>query len=161
MTTILIFVIAGIVVITACGFFGRRSGGDLGEWAVGGRRLGVATTWLLQAVERFSRHRLEPIRFIGGGARSDVWCQIFADVLGRAIEQVADPVNANARGAGLLAAVALGELTFSQVPERVKVAGTYQPEPATRELYGELFTEFVGFYRRNRRAHTRLNHRAG
>ena len=117
--------------------------------------------WLLQAVERFSRHRLEPIRFIGGGARSDVWCQIFADVLGRAIEQVADPVNANARGAGLLAAVALGELTFSQVPERVKVAGTYQPEPATRELYDELFTEFVGFYRRNRRAHARLNRRAG
>ena len=55
--------------------------------------------WLLRAVERFTRHRLEPIRFIGGGARSDVWCQIFADVLGRAIEQVADPVNANARGA--------------------------------------------------------------
>jgi xylulokinase len=117
--------------------------------------------WLLQAVERFSRHRLEPIRFIGGGARSDVWCQIFADVLGRAIEQVADPVNANARGAGLLAAVALGELTFSQVPERVKVAGTYQPEPGTRRLYDELFTEFTGFYRRNRRAHARLNRDAG
>ena len=117
--------------------------------------------WLLQAVERFSRQRLEPIRFIGGGARSDVWCQIFANVLGRAIEQVADPVNANARGAGLLAAVALGELTFSQVPERVKVVGTYQPDPATRQLYDELFTEFVGFYRRNRRAHTRLNRRAG
>jgi xylulokinase len=117
--------------------------------------------WLLRAVERFSRHRLEPIRFIGGGARSDVWCQIFADVLGRAIEQVADPVNANARGAGLLAAVALGELTFSQVPERVKVAGTYQPEPGTRQLYDELFTEFVGFYRRNRRAHARLNRDAG
>ena len=60
---------------------------------------GVAlnTRWLLGAVERFARHRLEPIRFIGGGARSDVWCQIFADVLGRTIEQVADPVNANAR----------------------------------------------------------------
>jgi xylulokinase len=113
--------------------------------------------WLLRAVERFTGHRLEPIRFIGGGARSDVWCQIFADVLGRTIEQVADPVNANARGAGLLAAVALGELTFSQVPERVKVAGTYQPEPGTRRLYDELFTEFVGFYRRNRKAHGRLN----
>ena len=61
---------------------------------------GVAlnTRWLLGAVERFTRRRLEPIRFIGGGARSDVWCQIFADVLGRPIEQVADPVNANARG---------------------------------------------------------------
>jgi xylulokinase len=91
-----------------------------------------------------------------------VWCQIFADVLGRTIEQVADPVNANARGAGLLAAVALGELTFDQVPDRVKVAGTYQPAPGTRELYDELFTEFIGFYRRNRKAHVRLNReRAG
>jgi xylulokinase len=113
--------------------------------------------WLLTAVERFTRHRLEPIRFIGGGARSDVWCQIFADVLGRAIEQVADPVNANARGAGLLAAVALGELTFDQVPDRVRVARTYSPDAATSGLYDELFGEFVGFYRRNRRAYARLN----
>jgi xylulokinase len=113
--------------------------------------------WLLQAVERFAGRRLEPIRFIGGGARSDVWCQIFADVLARPIEQVADPVNANARGAGLLAAVALGELTFDQVPERVTVARSYRPEPRTSELYDGLFTEFVGFYQRNRRAHTRLN----
>jgi len=120
---------------------------------------GVAlnSRWLLTAVERFTRHRLEPIRFIGGGARSDVWCQIFADVLGRGIEQVADPVNANARGAGLLAAVALGELTFDQVPDRVRVARTYSPAAATRDLYDELFGEFVGFYRRNRRAHARLN----
>jgi xylulokinase len=113
--------------------------------------------WLLRAVEHFTRHRLDPIRFIGGGARSEVWCQIFADVLGRDIEQVADPVNANARGAGLLAAVALGELTFDQVAERVQVARSYQPDPGTSQLYDGLFDEFVGFYRRNRRAHARLN----
>ena len=79
---------------------------------------GVAlnSRWLLQAVERFTRRRLDPIRFIGGGARSDVWCQIFADVLGATIEQVADPVNANARGAAMLAAVALGELTSTRSP---------------------------------------------
>jgi xylulokinase len=120
---------------------------------------GVAfnTRWLLGAVERFTRRRLEPIRFIGGGARSDVWCQIFADVLGRTIEQVADPVNAGTRGAGLLAAVALGELTFDQVPERVRVAKSYQPGPASKELYDTLFGEFVGLYRRNRKAHARLN----
>jgi xylulokinase len=113
--------------------------------------------WLLQAVERFTRRRLEPIRFIGGGARSDVWCQIFADVLGRTIEQVVDPVNANARGAGMLAAVALGELTFDQVPDRVRVAREYPADPKTRELYDEHFREFVGLYRRNRKAHARLN----
>jgi len=120
---------------------------------------GVAlnTRWLLEAVERFTRHRLEPIRFIGGGARSDVWCQIFADVLGRRIEQVADPVNANARGAGLLAAVALGEITFDQVPDLVRVARSYEPDLACEGLYDELFREFVGFYRRNRKAYARLN----
>jgi xylulokinase len=120
---------------------------------------GVAfnTRWLLAAVERFTRHRLEPIRFIGGGARSDVWCQIFADVLGRTIEQVADPVNANARGAGLLAAVALGELTFDQVPDRVQVAKSYQPDPVPGRLYDRLFREFTGLYKRNRKAHARLN----
>jgi xylulokinase len=120
---------------------------------------GVAlnTRWLLGAVERFTRHRLEPIRFIGGGARSDVWCQIFADVLGRTIEQVADPVNANARGAGMLAAVALGELTFDQIPDRVQVARAYPPDPANTGLYDGLFREFTGLYRRNRKAHARLN----
>lgn len=54
MTTVLFFAVAGIVVIAAIGFLGRRSRGDLGEWAVGGRRLGVAATWLLQAGEAFT-----------------------------------------------------------------------------------------------------------
>ena len=113
--------------------------------------------WLLRAVERFTGHRLDPIRFIGGGARSDVWSQIIADVLGRTIEQVADPVNAGTRGVGLLAAVALGEVTFDQVPDRVLVARSYQPDPALKELYDRLSGEFVGLYRRNRKAHARLN----
>jgi xylulokinase len=113
--------------------------------------------WLLGAVERFAGRPLDPIRFIGGGARSAIWSQIFADVLGRTIEQVADPVNANARGAALLAAVALGELNFDQVPDRVAVDRTYTPDPANAELYQRLSAEFVGLYKRNRRAHARLN----
>ena len=120
---------------------------------------GVAlnTRWLLSAVERFTKRRLEPIRFIGGGARSAVWCQIFADVLGREIEQVADPVNAGARGVGMLAAVALGELTFDEIPDRVSVAASYQPDPGTAALYRMLYDEFVGFYKRNHKAYARLN----
>ena len=75
----------------AVGLPGRPGAGGL-------RRGGAQHALAAGAVERFTGHRLEPIRFIGGGARSDLWCQIFADVLGRTIEQVADPVNANARG---------------------------------------------------------------
>jgi xylulokinase len=113
--------------------------------------------WLLGAVERFVGRRLDPIRFIGGGARSAVWSQIFADVLGRRIEQVADPVNANARGAAMLAAAALGELDFDQVPGRVAIGRSYAPDPVNADLYGRLSAEFVGLYKRNRRAHARLN----
>ena len=124
---------------------------------------GVAfnSRWLLGAVEKFTKRRLEPIRFIGGGARSDVWCQIFADVLGRTIEQVADPVNANARGAAMLASVALGELTFDQIPDRIAVARSYRPDPAPKALYDAMFGEFTGLYRRNRKAHARLNRDSG
>jgi xylulokinase len=120
---------------------------------------GVAlnTRWLLGAVEHFTRRRLDPIRFIGGGARSDGWCQIFADVLGRRIDQVADPVNANARGAAMVAAVALGELDFDQVPDRIAVASRYEPRAPAGTLYDDLFGEFVGLYRRNRKAHARVN----
>jgi xylulokinase len=58
---------------------------------------------------------------------------------------------------GLLAAVALGELNFDQIPDRVRVAASYQPDPVPKELYDELFREFVGLYRRNRKAYARLN----
>jgi xylulokinase len=116
--------------------------------------------WLLRAVERFTGRRLDPIRFIGGGARSDIWCQIVADVLGRTIEQVADPVHANVRGAAILAAVALGDLTFDEVPDRVGVAASYRPDPEAAGLYDAMFREFVGLYRRNRRAFARVNRTA-
>ncbi len=120
---------------------------------------GVAlnSRWLLTAVERFTGRRLEPIRFIGGGARSALWCQIIADVLGREVDQVADPVNAGVRGAGMLAAVALGDLTFREIPDRVEVACRYRPQAGLTDRYSELFGEFVGLYKRNHRAYARLN----
>ena len=49
--------------------------------------------WMLDGVERFVRRPLPELRFIGGGALSDLWCQIFADVLDRRILRVADPVQ--------------------------------------------------------------------
>src|SRR5262249_46857093 len=66
--------------------------------------------WLLVYVEKFVHRRCDAITMIGGGAKSDLWCQIVADVLDRTIKQVEDPVLANARGAALLAGLALGDL---------------------------------------------------
>lgn len=44
----------------------------------------------------------------GGGAQSDLWLQILADVTGRTLRRVALPRFAGARGAALIAAVATG-----------------------------------------------------
>jgi xylulokinase len=116
--------------------------------------------WLLQSVERFTGRTLGPINLIGGGAKSEVWCQIQADVLGRPIRQMADPLQANARGAAILAAVAMGYGTFEQIAGKVPVARTFQPVPERRALYDELFAEFLRLYRADRAAHARLNRRA-
>ena len=71
---------------------------------------GVAfnSRWLLGAVEKFTGRPFESLAFVGGGASSDLWCQIHADVCGRTIRQVADPVLANVQGAGMLTLLALG-----------------------------------------------------
>ncbi|WP_426731748.1 xylulokinase [Myxococcus faecalis] len=120
---------------------------------------GVAfnSRWLFTYVEQFVGRKLESLRIIGGGARSALWCQIHADVLGRSIQQVDEPVLANARGAAFQAAVALGELTVEQLPALVPVARTFEPDPANRALYDELFREFVNLYKSNKAIFARLN----
>jgi xylulokinase len=120
---------------------------------------GVAynSRWLLYYVEKFIKARLDPITMIGGGANSGVWCQIHADVLDRTIRQVRGPIQANLRGAALLASVALGLLSFEQIPELVPIANTYAPRPEYRGMYDELFREFLTIYRRTKGIYRRLN----
>lgn len=113
--------------------------------------------WLLQYVEKFIKRRFDTLRVIGGGARSSVWCQIHADVLDRQILQVPAPIQANVRGAAFLAAVAVGELTFDDIPEKVPIAQTYEPNPGNREIYDLLYSEFLNIYRQNRKIYKRLN----
>jgi xylulokinase len=122
---------------------------------------GVAcnSRWLLGYVERFAGRRLEAVTAVGGGARSELWCQVHADVLGRVVRQAADPVLANARGAALQAAVALGHLGWDEVAATVPIARSFEPDPARRRVYDTLFPEFVNLYKRTRKIYARLNGR--
>lgn len=113
--------------------------------------------WLLGYVEKFVGQRVPTINVVGGGGKSNIWCQILADVLNRRINQVENPILANLRGAALLASVALGVLEFDQIPERVRIANTFDPAPNNRAVYDQLFKEFVELYKRNWRMYARLN----
>lgn len=120
---------------------------------------GVAynTRWLFQYVEKFIGKRIETVNMVGGGAKSDIWCQIHADVYDRPIRQMKDPINVNVRGAALLGAAALGFLGYDEIGAHVPVEKTFQPQPENRKLYDELFNEFTTIYDNNKNTLARLN----
>ena len=125
---------------------------------------GVAfnSRWLLKYVEAFIKQPVEAINFVGGGAKSDIWCQIHADILNRPIRQMKDPIEVNVRGAALLASAALGYLDYNDIASRVQVANIYQPNPDHLKLYDEMFAEFIAVYENNKKIYARLNRtRAG
>ena len=119
---------------------------------------GVAlnSRWLARATERFVGQPLGTFRAVGGGARSDLWCSIFADVLGRPVEQVADPVLANLRGAALIAGMSLGAVDPGELRRLVPVAATYRPDPDAAAVYDQLAAEFPKLYRAQRGTFARL-----
>jgi xylulokinase len=77
---------------------------------------------------------------IGGGARSDLWCQILADVGGRPVARLTT-VEASALGAGCAAAKGAG--WFATIPQAAaamagKPARTFRPKAAAAARYREL-----------------------
>ena len=120
---------------------------------------GVAfnSRWVLQYVEKFIGRKMETLNIIGGGANSNIWCQIYADILNRNIRKVKDPIQGNARGCAFVASVGLGYMTFEDIPEHMEYDKTFTPQAENRELYDSLFKEFVMIYKKNRKIYKRLN----
>jgi xylulokinase len=120
---------------------------------------GVAynSRWLLGCVERFTGKEFPALNFIGGGAESQLWCRIMADVLDRPIRQVAHPIRANARGAAALVALTLGQATLDDVARSVDIVETFMPEPANRAVYDELFREFRAIHKQTKGIYARLH----
>jgi xylulokinase len=115
------------------------------------------TRWLLEPFQKFTGRKAERINIVGGGGNSDVWCQIFADVMNVEIRQVQDPIQANARGAAWIAAVGLGEIAFGDVPGLVEFRRTYTPAAETRAAYDERFAVFTQIYKQMKSVYNRLN----
>jgi len=115
------------------------------------------TRWLLSPVEKFLGRKVETIHIVGGGAQSDIWCQIFADVLGVEIKQLQDPIYANARGAAWIAAVGLGRLKFDDIDGLVEFKCTYQPKSENLALYNDGFETFKQIYKQMKGIYHHLN----
>jgi len=119
--------------------------------------IALNTRWLLQPVKRFLKHEVEQINIVGGGAQSDVWCQIFADVMNVTIRQVEEPVYANARGAAWIGAAGMKEVSFSDIPALVKIRRSYQPQQANRDIYNQRYQQFLSIYEHMKPVYHRMN----
>lgn len=106
--------------------------------------------WLFDTYEKFCKRRIDSVRILGGGAQSDLWCAMYAGILDRPVEKVANPRDAQLVGAGLWALVSLGEMTLPEAAARVKVERTFRPEDCDRDVYQSAYAEYRGLYKRLR-----------
>ncbi|MGN0670232.1 MAG: xylulokinase [Oscillospiraceae bacterium] len=86
-------------------------------------------------------------KICGGGAKSALWKQIFANVLNMSIDTV-ETEEGPSYGGAILAAVACGQWkdVKSAVRELVAVKETIEPEPKIAALYNERYEQFKQIY---------------
>ena len=113
--------------------------------------------WFLETADR--KVPSSPVlRFVGGGALSNVTSQILADVTGRPVETTPDPQDVGSIGAALLVLVGAGrETSIPQAARRfVKIAHRYEPQSENRQVYDRMYQVFKGLYPANRKAFASL-----
>ncbi len=113
--------------------------------------------WTRGAAEKFIGKKIGHFRFSGGGALSDVWAQIHADVLGVPIHQIDDPVNTTVRGTALLAFIVLGYLSIEKIPGCIKIKKVFEPNTSHREIYDTMYSQFRELFKRNKDVFRALN----
>ena len=113
--------------------------------------------WMLETQEKKTATS-SVIRFVGGGALSDVMCQIVADCTGRVIETVASPQNAGSMGAAAVAAVGMGIIpSLAQAKELIPAVKAYQPSPEHKAQYDKYFGIYKQLYQANKKLFGEIN----
>ena len=106
------------------------------------------TRWALQGIEKLCGSVTE-INVIGGGVKSPVWCQIFADVLNKKVRVPNEPLHAGAKGAALLALIGLDFCkNFEELEKLIKIEKVYSPNEANLTVYNSIFKQFTKIYKK-------------
>lgn len=90
---------------------------------------------------------VDGLRAVGGGAKSDLWLQIKADIMGRRIETL-HVDEAGTLGTAILAGVALGVYpSYTEaVRNLVRVKKIYDPDIRNRNIYEENYGKYKRLY---------------
>lgn len=100
-----------------------------------------------EAVESSASFVVDHLNIGGGGARSDAWCQIRADVLGKALRRV-KMLDAGTLGAAVIAGVGAGAVPSLEaaVDRLVAFERTFEPNIDLRDHYDLKFEKYQELY---------------
>jgi xylulokinase len=94
-------------------------------------------------VENALGRNIDQFVVIGGGASSNLWCQIIADVTGKPVQRTIEK-EATALGAGILAAYGSGFYANIQNAAQAMVhleSEIFEPDVNKHEMYSEIFED--------------------
>lgn len=102
--------------------------------------------WMIESAEG-KGFKIKELRAIGGGATSEVWLRIIADVTKKRIQAVSNPQNAGAVGVALAAAAGLGLFPdYSRIKDAVRLSYSIEPDNSLFSLYDNLYECFKMIY---------------
>jgi xylulokinase len=106
-----------------------------------------AVRLLLESLQLSSGMKPEMLAHAGGGARSDIWCQIRADVLGVPIKRLKN-LDAGVAGAAMLAGVGAGLFSSIAVAAQnfVQTDGVFEPRQQLKTRHEEGFAKYQMLY---------------
>ena len=105
--------------------------------------------WLLESEEAKVKTS-DPVRFVGGGALSQVTCQMLADITGRTIETVNNTQEVGAVGTALVVAAGIKGTDVLELSRRlIKVNHSYFPNPQNKDVYEHNYKVFKKLYKSN------------
>ncbi len=113
--------------------------------------------WTMGPAQKFTGRRFDRLRFAGGGALSDLWAQIHADVLGVPIHQITDPRHTAVRGAAFLAFDRLGYRSLEELADSVKIRRVLEPDASNRAVYDKMYRQFRALFKRSKKVFAALN----
>lgn len=113
--------------------------------------------WLLEHMESKVKTS-DTIRLVGGGATSPTTCQMMADILGKRIETVPEPLDVGAVGAALVVSAGInGDNVLDLAKRIIKADHVYTPNPQNAEIYRRNYEVFKRLYSSNKKNFRNLN----
>jgi xylulokinase len=109
--------------------------------------IGYEQRMLISGAEPMLEAPVTDLIALGGGSRSQVWCQLIADIMRRRIDVVREP-ESTCLGSGMLAAAATG--VHESIPAAAKAmsatAAHYEPDSERSAIYDELYEAYRDIY---------------